>query len=63
MPWWAGGNANGSESETPPVSAWTDAIMTSIYEILRSLEFAIGGIEIFINTTEFMQEWNNGDYF
>jgi hypothetical protein len=31
--------------------------------MFSSLEFAIGGVETFVNTAEFMDEWNKDNHF
>lgn len=51
LPWFDSTNNDG---ETSAIAEWTNAFFATIYDVLRSLEYAIGGIETFINTTEFM---------
>ena len=56
---WYDDNSN-SENQ---VANWTNALFKTIYEVISSLEYAIGGIEVFINTSEFIGEYEQGNYF
>ena len=60
MPWFD--QDEGGEQQSAGAE-WTDAMFGTIYDVLRSLEFAISGVEGFINSAEFLQEWNEGNYF
>ena len=53
----------GTADTTNATAAWTDAVFKSIYEVLTSLEVAVGMMESFIMTAEFIQEWYKGNYF
>jgi hypothetical protein len=58
LPWYDDGS-----SEENYVASWTNSLMSTIYEVMTSLEYAIGGVETFINTAEFMEQWYAGEYF
>ena len=56
----------------PEDSTWTDsetainfseAWFGTVYDLAKSLEFAISGIESFVSASEFMDEWYLGNYF
>ena len=56
----------------PEDTTWTDseaavnfseAWFGTVYDLAKSLEFAISGIETFVNASEFMDEWYLGNYF
>ena len=42
---------------------FTEAWYGTVYDLAKSLEFAISGIETFVNASEFMDEWYVGNYF
>ena len=61
LPWF--NKNNGNETYSNGVTDYTDAFFGTIFDAVKSLEFAIGGVESFINSAEFLDEWFKGNYF
>jgi len=59
MPWFDQ-NEDGAEGA---VAVWTDAFFGTIYDMVRSVQFGVNGIESFVNAAEFTNKWMQGNYF
>ena len=52
VPWY-----NQEQGQRNGTATFVDSLFVTVYEVLNSLEFAVGSVETFISTSEFISMW------